>query len=214
MRWLLVALLLPLAGCASVARLAPTIDAETARTVYVVVDGGHTGLAVRAADVPFGAWPARADFPGAEYLELGWGEREYYTREGNTLWLALRALFWSEASAIHVMGFHGSLERTFPDAEIRPIGVTHAGFERLVAFVAASHEQDNSGRAIILGSGQRPGSLFYGSRRRFHVGETCNTWVARALEQAGVPIDPDWAFTAIGLLRQLRSARLARSPRP
>ena len=202
MRPFLVALVL-LAGCA--APPSPrSIDLEAARDVYVVVDGGHTGLAVRASDVPRDAWPARGDFPEADFLELGWGEREYYTREGSTVWLALRALFWSETSAIHAVGLRGEIAPAFPDAEILRIAVTPSGFERLVAFVAESHERGPGGSAIVLGPGQRPGSLFYASRRRFHIGETCNTWVARALQQAGVPVDPGWASTSFGLMRQLR----------
>ena len=33
----------------------------------------HSGIVVRAADVPATAWPARRDFASAEYLEVGWG---------------------------------------------------------------------------------------------------------------------------------------------
>ena len=201
---LLLACLLMLAGCAAPPSPRPAPDSEATHHVYVVVDGGHTGLAVRTSEVPREAWPARHDFPGAEYLELGWGEREYYTREGNTVWLALRALFWSEASAIHVVGLEGPVERAFPEAEILRLAVTPAGFDRMVAFVAASHERDPAGRAIILGRGQRPGSLFYASHRRFHFLETCNTWVARALREAGVQVEPLAAFTATGLMQQLR----------
>lgn len=203
-RWTVVTLFL-LAGCASPRAPDASLAAGATHTLYVVVDAGHTGLAVPAAEVPRDAWPARVDFPDADYLELGWGEREYYTREGNTLWLALRALFWSEASAIHVVGLRGDVAAAFPDAEIRRVTVSREGFGRLVAFVSASHERDQRGRGIVLGPGQRPGSLFYASRRRFHIGETCNTWVARGLREAGVAIDPRWAFTSTGLLAQLRS---------
>jgi hypothetical protein len=34
--------------------------------------------------------------------------------------------------------------------------------------------------------------------------ENCNTWVARALQHAGLPIEPENTFTAGALLRQVR----------
>ena len=44
-------------------------------SILILGHGYHTGLVVRAREVPETAWPARRDFPDAEYLELGWGER-------------------------------------------------------------------------------------------------------------------------------------------
>lgn len=202
---MLAALLALASGCAS--RPAPPAVAAHPvgeRVVYVARHNGHTGLIVRAADVPRDAWPARRDLPDAEYLELGWGEREYYIREDEGPWLALRALFWSQASAIHVFAFKGSPAAAFPQARLVELHLSAAGFDRLVGFVAASHERDSAGRTRVLAPGQQPGSLFYASHRRFHVLETCNTWIARALREAGLPVEPARAPTAPALMRQLQ----------
>lgn len=82
-----------------------------------------------------------------------------------------------------------------PGSELIELRVPATGFDRLMAFVAASHERDAAGRAIFLAPGQRPGARFYASHLRFHLFETCNTWVARALREAGVPVEP--AITAV-----------------
>jgi uncharacterized protein (TIGR02117 family) len=174
-----------------------------ARIIYVAGHGMHTGLIVRAEDVPIEAWPARKDMAGAEYLELGWGDREYYVREDAGLALGTRALLWPTSSAIHVVGFSGSIQAAFPGSEIIELRVPAARFERLVAFVAQTHERDAAGRAVYLAPGQRPGARFYASHRKFHLLETCNTWVARALREAGVAVT--LPITAEGLLRQLRA---------
>lgn len=162
----------------------------------------HTGLIVRSRDVPREAWPARSDMPEAQYLELGWGDREYYVRPDAGVLLGLRALLWPTTSAIHVVGFRRAIAAEFPKSEIIELRVSAAGFERMVAFVAASHERDAAGRGIFLAPGQRPGSRFYASQRPFHLFETCNTWVAHALREAGAPVEPP--ITAEGLMRQLR----------
>jgi uncharacterized protein (TIGR02117 family) len=143
------------------------------------------------------------------YLELGWGDREYYVRERPGIWLSLRALFWPTDSAIHLVGVPGAIEREFPTSEIVELSVSEAGFQRMVEFVAASHARNAAGDWIVLAPGQRPNrSRFYASERRFHLFETCNTWVARALHEAGLPINASAAITAGSLMRQVRSARL------
>ena len=168
--------------------------------VYVAGHGMHTGLVVRTADMPRRAWPAQADFPQAQYLELGWGDRKFYMHPSPGLLLALRAVFWPTDSAVHVVGFSGPIEREFPGSEIIALRGSRSGFARLVDFVAETHAPEPND----LGPGQRAGSRFYASPRRFHLFDTCNTWVARALAQAGLPVDPARVIAARDLLRQAR----------
>ncbi len=78
---LLLALVVLASGCAAQSNpgAAPAADAQpTMHLVHVVRHGWHSGIVVRAADVPEHAWPARREFIGAEYLEVGWGDRAYY----------------------------------------------------------------------------------------------------------------------------------------
>jgi uncharacterized protein (TIGR02117 family) len=180
-----------------------------AHRIFVLGHGYHTGLAVHAREVPEAAWPARRDFPDADYLELGWGDSEYYPREHAGAWLALRALFMSTSSTLHVVPIAGPLTRFFRDSEIIELQVSSAGFARMVEFVRQTHELDTSGRAILINSELHDGSLFYASPRTFHALENCNVWVARALEAAGLPVRPANAITAGLLLRQVRRLRVA-----
>lgn len=61
-----------------IASLYPPHGGDRAYPVWVVRHRWHTGLVVRREDVPADIWPERDDFPGAEYLEVGWGERDFY----------------------------------------------------------------------------------------------------------------------------------------
>lgn len=199
-------LVVVVAGCTS-ARSAADLDLGTSpRIVRVAAHGMHTGLILQAEDIAASAWPARADFASAEFLEVGWGDREYYVSEDPGLWLGLRALASSTSSALHVVGFRGSIEQQFPAREIVAVSLSGIGFERLVAFVRDTHAYDANGRPIVLGPGGAANSLFYASDRRFHLFETCNTWVARALRAGGLPIDPTPAFTSSALMMQVRAA--------
>ena len=232
---------LPMALCAcAAAPAAPEPAAATAappvtRSVHVVSHGWHTGLVLRAGDVSAAGWPAKADFPDAAYLEVGWGDREYYRAADPGAWLALKALTWPRPGVLHVVAvfapetpsaspprggavalgrpggdFAGTVERLFGGAEIIEIGVSEAGLRRLIDHVRNSHELDAAGRPIALGPGLYGRSRFYASHERFHLLKTCNVWVATALQAAGVPVTPALAITAGQLMAQLRP--LARVP--
>jgi uncharacterized protein (TIGR02117 family) len=203
---LLAILQAALAGCASQGpnRLAADAPPPGMQSVFVLAHRYHTGLAVRARDVTESAWPARRDFPDAEFLVLGWGEREYYPHDDPGVWLALRALFTPSPSTLNVMPITGALTRVFVDSEIIELRLEKTGFQRLVDFVRDTFELDAHGRAIVIPSGLRHQGLFYASPRTFHMFENCNTWIARALQQAGLPVDPENTNTAGALLRQVR----------
>ncbi len=211
----LAALLLPMlafivlaTGCAAQSNHgtapAPDAQATTMHPVYVVRHGWHSGIVVRAADVPEHAWPARREFIGAEHLEVGWGDRAYYPAPDPSVWLGLRALLWPTAGVLHMVAFSGPVERYFASAEIVALEITPQGFARLVAAISASHELDAAGQPIPLGPGLYGTSRFYASREVFHLFATCNVWVAGMLREAGVPLSSTLSPTSGALFAQLR----------
>ena len=195
-------------GCAAQALPGPGSTLAEAQErphrIHVVRHGWHAGIVVRAADVPPDAWPARREFAGAEYLEVGWGDRAYYQAPDPSFWLGLRALLWPGPGVLHVVAFSGPPGREFPGAEIVALQVTSQGLARLVGAVAASHERDADGRPMAFGPGLYGSSRFYASRDRFHLFATCNVWTAALLREAGVPLGPLPLPTAQALFALLR----------
>jgi uncharacterized protein (TIGR02117 family) len=203
-RLFLLLLLLSLwTGCAApVAELPPAPDA--ARVVYVLGHGWHTGLVVRRAEIPDGIWPEQADFPDAQYLEVGWGDKDFYQAPEPSVGLALKAAFRSTASVLHVVAFHVPPEAYFPGSEVIAVRLTPPGFEQLVTFIQATYTRDAHGRPMPLGPGWYAHSRFYLATGTYHLLNTCNTWVARALRAAGAPMAPATAMTAGGVMAQVR----------
>lgn len=182
--------------------------------VHVVRHGWHSGIVVRAADVPENAWPAQRDFVGAEYLEVGWGARAYYQAPDPSVWLGLRALLWPTAGVLHMVGFSGPVDGYFASAEIVALQITPQGFARLVGAISASHELDAAGRPITFGPGLYGSSRFYASRDTFHLFATCNVWIAAMLREAGVPLGGMLWPTSGTLFAQLRRHAAAAGPTP
>ena len=177
--------------------------------IFVLGSGYHTGLVVRARDVPQAAWPARRDFPDADYLELGWGAREYYRRVDPGISLAVRALFTPSASTLRAMPVAGSPVHVFRDSLLIELQLSPEGFQGLVEFVRRMYELDADGRAIVVPSEHRDGSRYYASPLTFHAFENCNVWTARALAAAGLPVRPETAVTADLLVHQVRPLGVA-----
>jgi uncharacterized protein (TIGR02117 family) len=194
------------AGCLGpVEGLYPPAPHEAGRVVWIVDHGWHAGLVVRAADVPADAWPERRDFPAARFLEVAWGDGDYYTAPEGSIGLALKAAFVSQHSVLHVVGFSLPVVEYFPASAIVEVELSRPGFDGLARFVDAAYARGGQDRAQRLGIGLYGDSAFYPATGRYSLVNTCNTWIASALREAGCPITPLWAATAGALLRQVRS---------
>jgi uncharacterized protein (TIGR02117 family) len=194
-----------------VASLYPPRANEATTPVWITGHPIHTGIVVRRADVPRAAWPESDDFPGATYLEVGWGDRDYYRAPRGTLALAVRASVASRGSALHIAGFDLPVEEYFPRSDLVEVALTSPGFDALCRFIHAGYARDGRGRPIVLGHGVYPRSLFYLATRRYHLLDNCNNWTARALRAAGCPITPAWALTPRAVIAQAsRFGRLVR----
>lgn len=202
LRILLAPVLLVLWGCATPpAEPARPQDGEPAAAVYLVAHDGHTGIAVRRADIPAGLWPESRDFPQAEYLEVGWGNRDYYYGRNQGLWGTLTALLPSP-SVLHVAGFRGAPTDYFRANEIVELAIPIDGFKLLVRYIHDAYERAGELPAAALGPGLYGESRFYPAWESFHLFRTCNVWTARALRAAGLPFRD--SITMEGLMSQAR----------
>lgn len=161
----------------------------------------HTGLVVPATAVPESS-PFRAAFPGADWLELGWGDRLFCPHPDPSLATALRAVLWPTPSTLALAAHRGPAE-TLPGEELWFVEVGAAAVDRLHARALATLELDAQGRPIPVAAGRRPNELFWASSEPFHLLRTCNRWTAELLRAAGLPVEPVGVVTTGDLLRQL-----------
>lgn len=192
-------------ACAEPAKLPLPRQGEPSASIYLINHGKHTGLGVRRLDIPGGLVPESADFPAADYLELGWGDWDYYQAGDPGLWLTLKAALWPTVSVLHVVGVKGAVAEWFAGYEIVRLDVPRSGFVRLAAFIHQSFARDGAAKARPVGPGWGRDSLFYPARGRFHLFNTCNGWTARALEAAGYPMGLFKPVTADRLIAKARS---------
>lgn len=161
----------------------------SAATLYVVDHGWHTGLVLRRGDIPAGLWPEQRQAPAGEYLEIGWGQREFYQIRAPSLLLALKAALWPSASVLHLVGFNGPVAAQFPYSNIIALHVEDAAMGRVVQYISDAYEHDAADNIIRMGHGLYGDSRFFAGKENFHLFRTCNVWTARALRLAGCPVD-------------------------
>lgn len=210
--FLWLALAIGLGGCAVAAPggEAPVDEAPRTRSVQVVGDDWHTAIVIeRAAVVATALLPEAQDFPEADYLEFGWGDREYYPARDKTLAMTLDAAFVATPAVMHLAGLPQAPEPAADGREVVPAALTESGFRRLVQSLANYFVRPEGGGAAPVAPGLYEDSRFYEAHGAFHLLNTCNTWTARILRAGGIDISPSGIVTADDLMSRLQDALAA-----
>ena len=186
----LVILLLGGAGCATPGPpLYPVPVQEEPRYIYIVRHAWHTGLVVKYDDIDSRLWPEKDDFPEALYLEVGWGDRDFYQTPRAGLGILLQAALNSPASVVFVIGLPTAVTRYFPYADILEIPLSQRALEEMGRFIHATYKRDVTGQTIPLGPGHNHRhSMFYLAEGDYSLFNTCNSWISKALQAAGLPV--------------------------
>ncbi|RYF83793.1 MAG: TIGR02117 family protein [Comamonadaceae bacterium] len=199
----------------------PTSQADADIEAYVISNGVHTDLVLplQAAGVDWRAlFPlqhARAAPADAEFVAIGWGDREFYlhtpTWADLTLRRAVRAMLGRHPAALHVSW----LQRAqLPPRHTWRLPLTAEHYRQLVQHVQRSLPE---GQALpIAGAHYADNDAFYEATGHYHLLRTCNEWTAQGLRAAGAPVGR-WApfdFNVRWHLQPLKPARSASAAVP
>lgn len=195
---LLVGLLLTLCACSAgrVQRGAEFAQGPL-HPVFVVRHSWHTGIAF-FNPVPLGGWADRQ-----QWIEVGWGDAEYYRASGPGISMTLKAAFVPGPSVIHLARLPQPPDQFFSGAEMVALRLSSASLHALLQTLDASFLRDEQGHLIDRGPGLYAASRFYAARGRFSLLHNCNGWVAERLRAACCPLSPSF-ITAGALLYALR----------
>src|SRR5207247_10441621 len=149
-------------------------------------------------------WPESAEFSGFRYLEVGWGDADYYPIAHGSVGLALKATFRSRGSVLHVAAFDAGPPEFFGMSKIIEVTLSRRGLEDLARFIHATYVLDASGRPVAVAPGIYGRGAFYRATGEYRLLNNSNTWTARALAVAGCPIDAAGAITAGGVTFEAR----------
>ncbi len=181
----------PLAGCFGARTVA---TAERTQVVYVVRRAWHSGVAISAEDWSRQDSSLLASFPGARYLEFGWGDAAYYQADVPTSGMALASL-WPSATVMEVAPLREVPAQATVDHEVVALHVSQAELEAITAAVEESFVQpiNPTGKTYRTAAGE---ARFYHARGKFHAFRMCNRWTSELLRLAGCAVRPGLTMTA------------------
>jgi uncharacterized protein (TIGR02117 family) len=149
--------------------LVPLTPAVKTRLAFAIADG-----------VPL-------DAPGAEWLLIGWGARDFYTTAGTYADITARATFRGITGDDAVIRMD-AIGRITDFTGIPLIQLDAVQFAALLDHIAASFAPGPDGAPAPLDHpGFTASDRFYPATGHFNILNTCNAWVGETLAAAGVP---------------------------
>lgn len=182
---------------------APMLQAgERTIPVHVLNNGFHTDIAVPRAALEAGGGPlaeASRSVGAGDWILIGWGDAKFFVdpspMEGR-IPDGLRAFFRpGNASVVMLDPEAGDPSARFSVERRRTLMLSPAAFAGLRGRVQGSLSLDD-GRPRLSTARDGDEAHFFASREHFWIGYLCNSWTARVLNAAGLPIRPARAVTA------------------
>ncbi len=192
-------------GIAALSMERPSL--QKAHRIWVVKTSWHTGLALSSADAGSKLIALLAPIPlGRDYV-FGWGERRYYMSPHPTSGVSLAALFPSR-SVVLVQSCRRRLVMCLGTAvHLRAVWVSDPDLFRLRRYLANSLLKNKKHQTVPVAQGPYSDSEFFASPLSYDAFYTCNTWTARALETAGLPVSDAGVIFAYQVWSQLPTSK-------
>jgi len=162
------------------------------RPILVLSNPIHTDIAVPLDDAirtRFGFLVdagVPVDNPGAKYLIVGWGGRSFYLETPH--WADIKPLpvlraLTLDRSVMHV-DVAGNLRED--DPAVTRLQTDNEGMSHMLGFIEASFARDNGKPMPVPHAHYGRYDAFYEANGFFNALLGCNTWTARALQEAGI----------------------------
>jgi uncharacterized protein (TIGR02117 family) len=161
--------------------------------IYLKSNGVHTDVVVPVR-TETKDWTSRIAYKNTRsgdttlsYIAFGWGDKGFYLETPTWADLkastAFKAAFGLSTSAMHTTFYNDLSEGEY----CIKLGVSKEQYQRLVAFIEKSLQNDPSGNTIAIGTDARYGNddAFYEAKGNYNLFHTCNTWTNDALKAAG-----------------------------
>lgn len=162
-------------------------------TLFLVSNGVHTDVVMPLKNEIFD-WTTVVnpidtitDESNIAYVGLGWGERNFY----------LYTPEWKDLSVSNALGALSGLNRTLihityyafepmQDDYVVKFTVTSEQYQRLTKLLSESFKQEDGKSILLKGIHYQSNDAFYEAKGRYHLFNTCNTWLNDRLVESGL----------------------------
>jgi uncharacterized protein (TIGR02117 family) len=176
-------------------------EPEEKHSIYVSSISWHTGIVVPVDIFPEDIWPEKQKYSDAAYLEIGWGDADYFPSRSFNPWYALKAIVWPTSSVIQIKPIYGKVEAFYPNTNVAEIDISKEQMQNLRKYLLGEFELGHNGKIIPVTAGPS-GSYFYKGSSSYYFPKNSNVWAAKALKEAGFSINPIWYQTTGQVVRK------------
>ena len=173
-------------------------------SIFIVKYRWHSGIIINRSEAiayfPF----LENNFTNNKFIEIGWGDKDFYMAKDETFWLAIKAVLIPTSSVIHVHGFNENPEQHYSKNEIIELQLEELEYKSLIKSIQSSFATNSNKNEIKESIGLVTNSYFFLSNEKYHIFNTCNVWVAKRLNEAGIQVSPFRSITSNSLMKQLK----------
>jgi uncharacterized protein (TIGR02117 family) len=179
---------------------------DSLKTIYLIKQRWHTAVVFHTEDVSaIGGSASGGDtlilpevkyFPGAELIDIGWGDEAFYQHPDFDWDLAYQALFHATPSTLRVEGIYITKQQYFDISEIViELKINNEQLTILLKYISETVWRDEKNEHKILSTQYLNRVYFLKANGSYHLFNTCNTWLAKGLKQSGLEIKDDIILT-------------------
>ena len=169
---------------------------NSSHQIYLIKQYWHTAVVINKEDIDSTIFPEVNLFDDAGLIDFGWGDEEFYQHPGFDSGLAYKALFYATPSTLRVEGIGIPEQNYFDLSEIVvEFTISKNQLDTLCLYINNTVWRDNDGENEILSTKGLGRIIFFKAKGEYHLFNTCNTWLAKGLKQAGIEITDDIILT-------------------
>jgi uncharacterized protein (TIGR02117 family) len=165
--------------------------------------GWHTGIIISSQEFQRRSKLKLPDLVNSNFVEFGWGDREFYQSSRYSSAAAIKAALFSSGSVVHVVQINQPA-LYFSRLDVIELGLSSDQLDSLVTYISSSFASQPAGELRALGLALYGQGHFYEATGSFSLARTCNSWTAEALIKAGCLNESSLIQRSSTLMRRLR----------
>ena len=171
--------------------------------VWLTADKWHTGMVFPYAWLVESGFVPPTGFGNPQYVDLSWGSRSAYSKQGvNTPWKFFRVIFTPTPSVMELIPVDWNVTEVCSQQRIWRKLVPRDRGPALAAFLNGCTTVGPDGRPRGVCESSWGHGVQLEGRYRYFIPRICNVWTVQAIECLGGDLNPWFALTANGLIRQ------------
>jgi hypothetical protein len=171
--------------------------------VWLMADTYHTGMVFPYDWLVESGFVPPEGFGHPRYVVMSWGNRNAYSQEGiDNAWKMFRVLFTPTPSVMELIEVNWNITEVCPNQRIWRKLVPREHGPALASFLNKCSKTDANGRPVVVCPSSWGKGVQLEGRYPYFIPRVCNVWTVQTIENMGGDINPWFALTADGLVRQ------------